>query len=311
MMNRKEMKLSNVCNIIGLLSLVIVICLSTFTGLANATIVLNPSQDNYINRCSCSGTRTNYGGAAKLLVRSFDGDGCTVLEPKSVRSMIQFDLSGLTELVETATLKLYYYNKLGSTAPAGRTYQVRRLLNDWTEGTGTEPGVPGTVLGSSWENRHNDGTTEVNWDTHNLSHIDDGHGCSGWSYLGGGDLPYTDCAGGDHWGGDEIWGTSIVPVDYGWMEWNVTALIQAWDNGTYANNGLIVMDSAEQWHAPFGEGDPFEPWPGKGKWGAWFRSSEYGDSAYQPQLEITYIPEPATIALLGLGALGLLRRKRA
>jgi len=34
------------------------------------------------------------------------------------------------------------------------------------------------------------------------------------------------------------------------------------------------------------------------------------ENTYQPYLKIEYIPEPATIALLGLGALGLLRRKR-
>ena len=34
------------------------------------------------------------------------------------------------------------------------------------------------------------------------------------------------------------------------------------------------------------------------------------EGTYQPYLKIEYIPEPATIALLGLGALSLLRRKR-
>jgi len=35
------------------------------------------------------------------------------------------------------------------------------------------------------------------------------------------------------------------------------------------------------------------------------------ENTYQPYLKITYIPEPATVALLGLGALSLLRRKRS
>lgn len=34
------------------------------------------------------------------------------------------------------------------------------------------------------------------------------------------------------------------------------------------------------------------------------------EGTYKPYLKITYVPEPATVALLGLGALSLLRRKR-
>lgn len=243
-----------------------------------ADVLLTPTRDNYINRCSVSGSETNYGGADKLFVRSYHGSGCAVVEPKSARTIIQFDVSEPRIHISQITLRLYYYDYLGLQDPAGRTYQVRRLLNDWTEGTGTDPGIPGTTLDSSWENRHNDGTAKTSWDTHDLLHIDDGLGCSGWPYLGGGDLPYTDCNGTDHWGGDQVWATAVVPAAFGWMEWEVTGLALSWRYGAFANRGLIVMDSWEQWHSPY---------PSGGKWGSWFRSREFADADFWPQLVIT------------------------
>lgn len=272
-----------------------VVLFDILAGSANAdeTIILTPSKDNYINRCSVSGNDTNYGGAEKLFVRSFDGVGCTLEEPKNARSIIQFDLPDLRYPVAQATLGLYYYDKLGSINPVGSTYEVRRLLNDWTEGTGTKPMKPGmvggTTLGSSWQNRHNfGGSMKFPWNSHVMLHIEDtppcAQGCSGWDYLGGGDSPYTDCNGTDHWGGDEVWATAVVPSSFGWMEWDVTALVQGWYAGSFSNNGLLIRDSEEQWHSPC-------LYPDDNKFGAFFYSKEYADANYRPYLEITYVPE--------------------
>ena len=258
---------------------------------ATETIILAPSKDNYINRCSVSGNETNYGGAEKLLVRSFDGIGCSLEEPKSARTIIRFDLPDLGYPVIQATLGLYYYKKLGSIDPVGRTYEVRRLLNDWTEGTGINPAMAGgTTLGSSWQNRHNfGGSMKFLWDSHDMPHIEDtppcAQGCSGWDYLGGGDYPYTDCNGTDHWGGDEVWVTAVVPSSFGWMEWDVTALIQGWYAGTFPNNGLLIRDADEQWHSPCF-------WPDDDKFGAFFYSKEYAEPDYKPYLKLNYVLEP-------------------
>ena len=256
---------------------------------ADESIILTPSKDNYINRCSVSGSETNYGGAENLLVRSFDGVGCTLEEPKSARLIIQFDLPAIEYPAVRATLGLYYYDKLGTVDPVGRIYEVRRVLNDWTEGTGTKAGKVGTTLGSSWQNRHNFGVgMEFPWHSHHLPHIEDtppcARGCSGWDYLGGGDFPYTDCNGTDHWGGDEVWATALVPAAFGWMEWDVTALVQGWHAGTYANNGLLIRDSEEQWHSPC-------LYPNEDKLGARFYSKEYAGANYRPYLKVTYVPD--------------------
>lgn len=248
---------------------------------ATADVKLYPVQDNYVNRCTGSGSETNYGAAERLMVRSYDGDGCSVPEPKSARALLQFDLAELTGAVSRVDLRMYYYAKIGTQDPAGRTYQVRRLLNDWTEGEGVDPG--GTTLGSSFQNRHNDGSATVQWDSHDYDHIDDYQGCSEWDYLGGGDFPYTDCGGTDHWGGDEVWATAEVPSEYGWIEWDVTELVQGWLDGSYENHGLVVMDAWEQWHAPFPDAE------NAGKWACWVRSREYSDETYQPHLAVLYV----------------------
>lgn len=256
------------------------------------SIILTPTKDNYINRCGVSGSDTNYGGAEKLLVRSFDGVGCTLEEPKSARLIIQFDLPDVGLPVARATLGLYYYKKLGSIDPAGSVHEVRRLLNDWTEGIGLRPRTKGgTTLGSSWENRHNfGGSMAFPWGSHDLPHILDilpcEEGCSAWNYLGGGDFPYTDCNGTEHWGGDHVWATAVVPTTYGWMEWDVTVLVQKWNAGSFPNNGLVIRDIEEQWHSPC-------LYPDDNKFGAWFYSkehiaSEQEEGDYRPYLSVTY-----------------------
>jgi hypothetical protein len=273
-----------------LLTLSVALADSDPTGKVN--LVLTPSKDNYLNRCSGSGTDTNYGAAERLLVRSFDGIGCTLEEPKSARTILQFDIPNLKYQVTEATLRLYHCQKLGSLNPVGRTYEIRRLLNDWTEGNGTKTAMEGgTALGSSWEYRHNFGEAlAFPWDSHDLPHIWDflseETGGSGWAYLGGGDFPYTDCNEVDHWGGDEVWAVAVVPEAYGWMEWDVTALVQEWNVGTLANRGMLIRDAEEQWHSP-------GLYPEDNKFGVWLYSREYVAATEEaedrrPCLVVTY-----------------------
>jgi hypothetical protein len=286
------------------------------------TIVLTPLKDNRLVRCSGSGTQTNYGGDTQLWVRSGDGNWASPVEPKTARSLLQFDLCEISQPVSEATLALYYFKTWPSgPSPAGRTYQVRRCLNEWVEGTGTQPGALGTSVGSSWENA--DKTTEdgpaVPWQTRALTHIDDratlpdgyedSPGYVPLPYLGGGDFPYTDCLGVDHWGGSEVWATAIVPDEFGWMQWDVTGLVQAWLAGQVENHGLVVLDSQELWHPP----EVYDPIYGVATvhgWGAFFYSKEYADADYRPYLKITTVPEPGSSVLLGvaLAAVGCLQR---
>ena len=84
--------------------------------------------------------------------------------------------------------------------------------------------------------------------------------------------------------------SGIIPL-LGSAELNVTASLQAWSAGT-TNNGWALIGSGS---------------------GAWYgHSSETGVSGKAPTLSITYeaIPEPSTTALLGLGGLALILRRR-
>lgn len=51
-------------------------------------------------------------------------------------------------------------------------------------------------------------------------------------------------------------------------------------------------------------------YPGTEGRGYGLATKENATAAYQPMLQITYIPEPATMVLLGLGGLLSIRRKR-
>jgi hypothetical protein len=65
--------------------------------------------------------------------------------------------------------------------------------------------------------------------------------------------------------------TSVVAADsYGWYSWNVINLIRGWKNGTYENNGLILIaNSGSGWHL--------------------FYSSDYlGDPGLRPKLILEY-----------------------
>jgi hypothetical protein len=42
----------------------------------------------------------------------------------------------------------------------------------------------------------------------------------------------------------------------------------------------------------------------------YFQSREAGNEVDRPTLVIQFVPEPATLTVLGLGALGLIRRRR-
>ena len=131
------------------------------------------------------------------------------------RSLIRFgevDAIPNTAIVRSAILKLYrdaYY--IGS---AGTQYiELRALTAPWTEGTGTDAS-PKTD-GATWASR----TAGTAWGT-----------------PGGDFLPDIECR---------------TPIDaggvVGFVNFNITKIVNAWVKGTIANNGLIIKvpDSVE------------------------------------------------------------------
>lgn len=76
------------------------------------------------------------------------------------------------------------------------------------------------------------------------------------------------------------------------IEIDITSILAMWYNGTLTNNGLLLLGDTSQI-------------------GDWFNSSEASDISKRPELVVSYtIPEPATLSLLAVGALSLLRRRR-
>ncbi|MFQ3548886.1 MAG: DNRLRE domain-containing protein, partial [Armatimonadota bacterium] len=177
------------------------------------TISIGASADNWINSCS-SGSFDNNGDFDQIRVRSAWW-GPSGGEVKTFRSIMKFDLSSLDPSVPiiSATLKLYRYRI--DEDPTGRTYDIHALTNSWTE------------MGSTWNYRDNYDIpgSEVPWDSYTNGNP---------SYKpGGGDFISTPAA------------STIVSSEIGWMEWDITSLVNAWLSGDIVNNVLIIKDNDE------------------------------------------------------------------
>lgn len=194
---------------------------------------------------------------------------------KNFRGLLHFDLSGLPippEWITEANLNLYFYGYHWD-SPEGRTYNVYGVTSSWVE------------MECTWRAREDyDTPSPVYWD----------------SYLDG--VPEYQPGGGDF---DPVaYASTQVPADISqWMIWDVTDLIDDWLSGVVANEGLLIKDSEE-----------IEADPGGGSvsWLARFRSGEYSEAEFRPYLEVTYVPEPSSTALLGFGlVLAGVRRHRS
>ena len=85
-----------------------------------------------------------------------------------------------------------------------------------------------------------------------------------------------------------VYDTQPIPASPGTVTFDVTALVQKWADGTLANNGIKLAKT---------DGDD--------TFGVFNREDATGGA----RLHIDYVPEPATMVLLGLGSL-LIRRKK-
>jgi hypothetical protein len=108
----------------------------------------------------------------------------------------------------------------------------------------------------------------------------------------------SDWGGGTHNGpvaGTDYTTTDAASVTFslsgnGWVEWDVTAIVQKWYAGTLDIEGLLIAQ------------------PGSEVQYLAFTAEDGGGNA--PALEITYTPEPTTMGLLAMGGLALLRRRK-
>ncbi len=88
------------------------------------------------------------------------------------------------------------------------------------------------------------------------------------------------------------------PVGSPWIPYsfNLTSLVQKWHEGIVPNYGMLLRGANES---------------NTGK-EVCFISSDYSDASFRPKLEVTVVPEPSTLFLLGTTLLGLvgLRKKK-
>lgn len=96
----------------------------------------------------------------------------------------------------------------------------------------------------------------------------------------------------------QVWASANVGDSFhlDWIDWDVTDLVRAQASGQLANEGWLLKASSE---GPAGASRL-----------GYFRSREFeGVPNVQPKLVVNVIPEPATLALIGLGAALFPRRR--
>lgn len=152
------------------------------------------------------------------------------------RSLIKFDLSSIPAGSTIISANLVM-TKTGGSSSAATPIAAHRITNPWTENTGS---CSGRSRAASWNQR----MTSTNWTT----------------------------AGGDFSSTAESTVTVAANAQY---TWNVKNLVQAWVNGTYTNNGLMLKRVTE------GSANQ-----------KYFASSEATSASQRPRLDIVYQGPP-------------------
>lgn len=192
-------------------------------------------------------------------------------------TFVKFDIPDLSGAVITsATLKMYQFADYGT--PDECHLNLYRMQRSWKEGTGPTD-VGGSFYdygGASWY------YYEDSWGADWTTRANGGYGGTGI-----GDRGSSPTASGS-WINTGTYGELMNP---GWQTFNVTNDVQAWVSGASNWGWQLALASGSR---------PV------------FYSSDPGVSeALRPILEITYtIPEPATLVMVGIGAFGLMKRKK-
>ncbi|MHC4562558.1 MAG: PEP-CTERM sorting domain-containing protein [Planctomycetota bacterium] len=231
------------------------------------------------------GADRNYGGMT--YIGANESAGAVAPEGQNTRTLIRFDVSALAgqfDSIESIELRLYQLEGAVTNISA---YTISDANSNWQEGSdsGSYSSPAGWWNRTTWNNK--------------LRHLTD----SAWA--GG---PGLSVAGVDYDASPLASGTSSGS---GWMSLELTgdlmALMEQWVQApctgttfegynpgifadpeeftTVANEGLLLMaDEGIKWSSSEGE--------------------------FSPELVVRYIPEPATMSLLALGGLALLRRPK-
>lgn len=207
--------------------------------------------------------------------------------------------------VTSAKLRFYVHprNNTSSTNAAYTDMKLSRFSDgkDWIEGTGAFDRVPGGFTPQPGAAAL-DGEVTWNSQKHSLN--------PAWATAGA-----TDATDIDMFSTKTFTISASAHVgELRLVEIDVTDFVQAWASGTAENNGMNLwggstgtVGAAINWNAIMSENLGGETW-----WvnqsGTWTQITT--DISYRPSLVVDYTPEPASVLVLALGMLPMLRRRR-
>ena len=278
------------------LVLALVVAFASSSAMAVRVVTLESVKD--VGLWGNSGTPTDASGSNRGLGGRMDITTTGV----GNSSLVQFDLSGV--LLPGETISAGVVNLYGARGGGTNGIQVvgYPVAAPWVEGLGTTGGVVGST-GFPWGDA---ATGDVCYDYKSIGSV-----IVAATF---GNYKVADHAIADHtaWvaGGCKGIGTDVL----------VTKMIdETVNNGSFSLgtliNGFTVLPAGvgvlNQWAAGTLDNNGISMWSpnvGDGKWDVRAGTRELAGA--EPELVLTIIPEPATMCLLGLGAIALIRRRK-
>lgn len=211
------------------------------------TASFNPSADTYVK--SGSDNRNTGAGLFMRLQASGDNRGLVRFDQATLQSTIGSSSSALISVKLRLTI-----TDNGNNWGTGRTIDVHRLLQDWTEGNGTET-TRGSGAGATWE---------CGSDTNIANQSKNCTGVTEWEMGQPNNFPVHP------WAQSASATQTITNSQSGVVEFDVTRDVAAFLNGTQPNYGWIIKktDEGQNGQVSFGT----------------------KESTFSPQLIVTYQP---------------------